>query len=289
MKNGKVALVTGSSTGIGAEVAVGLARDGYDVAVHCNRSFDAAQVVLHDIQQQGVNACLLQGDIGKPDVPERLVRQTVEQLGRLDVLVNNAGVTVIQKPQEMSAAAMDHLYNVDFRGMVLCASAAAKYMMEHQVKGCILFNTSVRAFNAHTNDGVYGGVKAGLNRVIESFAIGLGRYGIRVNGFSPGVTNVTCPGSAEKHSAFYCNSHKFIPLRRNGTAADIADVVSFLASDKAAYITGQVIRVDGGLSIVGAPEHLLDLLDAFDIDDLIDYDKAYLQAIDHEIGQKKMD
>ncbi len=290
MRNGKAALVTGSSTGIGAGIARSLAAAGYDVALHCNSSRAKAEQLQQELAQYGVNTCLLQANIAEPEVPEQLVQKTVEQLGRLDVLVNNAGVTVIQLPGEMSAAAMDHLYHVDFRGMVLGASAAAKYMKENGIYGSILFNTSVRSFNAHSNDAVYGGMKAGLNRVIESFAVNLGRYGIRVNGFSPGVINVSCPvPEDERKSAFYRNTHKFIPLRRNGYAEDIGNAVVFLASEQASYITGQVLRIDGGLSVVGAPEHLVDLLDAFDVDDLTHCDRAYLEAIDAEINQKKMD
>lgn len=271
MRNGKVALVTGSSTGIGAAVAKALARDGYDIALHYNRSPERAQEVQAEIEALGVRTCLLHGDTSDTEVPRRLVRETVEKLGRLDVDVNNAGITRFERLREIKAETMDSMYYLNYRGMILGASEAAKYMVENGVQGTIIFNTSIRGFAPHSNDGVYGGLKAGLNRTIQSFAIDLGRYGIRVNGFSPGVTNVRSPKAEdEQANPFYRNSPKFIPLRRNGYAEDMGDVVSFLASEKASYVTGQVICVDGGLSIVGGAEHLADLFDAYDVADIAD-------------------
>ena len=269
MRNGKVALVTGSSSGIGAAVAKALARDGYDIALHYNRSPERARGVQEEIEAMGVRTCLLHGDTSDAEVPRRLVRETVEKLGRLDVDVNNAGITRIQTPREITAEIMDSMYYLDYRGMVLGASEAAKYMVENGVQGTILFNTSIRSFAPHSSDGVYGGLKAALNRTIQSFAIDLGRYGIRVNGYSPGVTNVRSPKAEDEAlNPFYRDSPKFIPLRRNGYAEDMGNVVSFLASEKASYITGQVICVDGGLSIVGGAEHLPDLFDAYDVQDI---------------------
>jgi NAD(P)-dependent dehydrogenase (short-subunit alcohol dehydrogenase family) len=268
MGNGKVALVTGSSRGIGRGVALAFAKAGYDVAVHHSRSQEAAEKTLADIQALGVKACLLAGDTGFADVPERLVRETVEKLGRLDVLVNNAGITRIEGPLQMTAETTDEIYRVDFRGMILCASAAAKYMVDNNIHGNIIFNTSIRSVSPHGNDVVYGGLKAGLNRVIQSFAVELGPHGIRVNGFAPGITNVWQPEpELEKDNPFYGYSSRFIPLRRNGYAEDMGNVALFLASDAASYVTGQVIFVDGGVSAIGKPEGFFDLEMLFDVAD----------------------
>ena len=153
--------------------------------------------------------------------------------------------------------------------MILGASEAAKYMIENGVQGSILFNTSVRSFAPHSNDSIYGGLKAGLNRTIQSMAVDLGRYGIRVNGYAPGVTNVkSASPEDEQENPFYRVSPKFIPLRRNGYAADMGNAVCFLASEKASYITGQILAIDGGLSAVGAPENIADLFNVFDVCDL---------------------
>ena len=268
MRNGKVALVTGSSKGIGRGIALALAAAGYDVAVHYLNSEKEALGVAEKIEAMGVRTCLLYGDTGDTEVPARLVRETVEKLGRLDVMVSNAGFTVFEGILDITAEKMDALYRVDFRGMILMGQAAARYMAKEGIKGCLLFNTSVRSFSPHCNDGVYGALKAGMNRMIESFAIDLGKYGIRVNGFSPGVTNVRAPQPEnEAVHPFYKDSHRFIPLRRNGYAEDMGGPVVWLASEAASYVTGQIIRVDGGLSVVGAPESFKELADFFDIGD----------------------
>lgn len=278
MRNGKVALVTGSSKGIGRGVALALAKAGYDIAVHYSTSPDEGEKTLEKVKALGVNACLLQGDTGEIEVPARLVKETVEQLGRLDVMVSNAGFTRFEPLLEITPETMDALYRVDFRGMVLMAQAAARYMVENQVRGSLIFNTSIRSFSAHSADGVYGAMKAAMNRIIESFAIDLGRYGIRVNGFSPGVTNVRVPVEDEPNDPFYKNSHRFIPLRRNGHADDMGGPVVWLASDDSSYVTGQIIRVDGGMSVMGVPEHVSDMVNMFDIRD-------WLKFSDEEIDE----
>ena len=287
MRNGKVALVTGSSTGIGAAVAKALAKEGYDIAVHYNRSPERANQVLEEIKSYGVNAVLLQGDTSDPEVPARLVRETVEKLGRLDVDVNNAGITRMGRTRDITVEVMDQLYALNFRGMILGAQEAAKYMIENGVRGSIIFNTSIRAFAPHSSDAIYGGLKAGLNRVIESLAIDLGRYGIRVNGFSPGIINVRSPKPEDEAlNPFYGDSARFVPLRRNGYAEDLGGPVVFLASDAASYITGQVLRVDGGLSIVGGSENISDLFDVYDVADLAkDYEPGKYREKHREFEQ----
>ena len=290
MRNGKVALVTGSSTGIGAACAVALAKAGYDVAVHYSRSKDQAALVEQQVREHGVNSCILCGDTSLAETPERLVRETVEKLGRLDVLVNNAGVTIMEPVRDFTLDTFTTLYNLNYRGMLLGAKAAAQYMVENGVKGSIIFNTSIRGFAPHSNDGAYGGLKAGLNRTIQSFAMDLGRYGIRVNAFSPGVTNVRATDPQdEQESPMYRYAPRFIPLRRNGYAEDMGKAVVFLASDKASYITGQVLCVDGGLSIVGGPENMPDLYNAFDVADIMDaqgFDVEEFRAMNRAYYQK---
>jgi NAD(P)-dependent dehydrogenase (short-subunit alcohol dehydrogenase family) len=274
MGNGKVALVTGSSRGIGRGCAHALAKAGYDVVIHHSKSLEAAEKTLAEVKAMGVRAILLQGDTGELDVPQRLVDETVTQLGRLDVLVSNAGFTRFEGILDISPDIMDSLYKVDFRGMILMAQAAARYMVKNKVKGSIIFNTSIRSFSPHSTDGVYGALKAGMNRVIKSFAVDLGRYGIRVNGFSPGVTNVRVPDpESQAKDPFYRNAHRFIPLRRPGYAADMGGPVVWLASDDSAYVTGQVICVDGGLSAVGVPERMTDMTNLFEVKDWLAVDE----------------
>jgi NAD(P)-dependent dehydrogenase (short-subunit alcohol dehydrogenase family) len=265
MANNKVALVTGSSKGIGRSVALALAKAGYDISVHYAASPEQALESVRDMEAAGAMTCLVQGDTGDAAVPERIVKETVEKLGRLDVIVINAGFTVFETITEMKAETIDRIYSVNFRGMVLCAQAAARYMVGNGVKGSIIFNSSVRSCSAHSNDGIYGSLKAGIDRLIQSMAVDLGRYGIRVNGFAPGVINVRVPEAAEKEHAFYKDSPRFVPLRRNGHPEDCNGVVLFLASEASSYVTGQVIRVDGGVSAMGSPDCFDSMRDYFDL------------------------
>lgn len=265
MRNGKVVLVTGSSRGIGRGVATGFAKVGYDVAVHYCSAREQGETLCGELEALGVRTCLLSGNTGDPEVPGRLVRETIEKLGRLDVLVTNAGIFRDVRLADLTPELIDEVYSVNFRGMILGASAAAAYFLEQKIPGSILINTSVRAFNAHSGDSIYGGLKAGMNRAIESFAIDLGRHGIRVNGFAPGVINISCSKEEEAEHPFYGNTQRYIPMRRNGYVENIADAVVWLASDAASYVNGAVIKVDGGLSVVGAPEDRRDLYDEFDI------------------------
>jgi NAD(P)-dependent dehydrogenase (short-subunit alcohol dehydrogenase family) len=293
MGNGKVAFVTGSSRGIGRGCAHALAKAGYDIVINHSHSLEAAEKTLAEVKAIGVRALILQGDMGEIGVHQRLVDETITQLGRLDVLVNNAGITRFEGILDITPETMDYLYNVDFRGMILMAQAAARYMVKNEVKGSIIFNTSIRSFSPHPTDCVYGALKAGLNRIIKSFAVDLGRYGIRVNGFSPGVTNVWAPDPEdEKKNPFYKNAYRFIPLRRPGYAADMGGPVVWLASDDSSYVTGQVICVDGGLSAVGMPEHYADLTDLYELKDwlVIDedskLDKFFVEIKDKMTSEK---
>ena len=264
----KVALVTGAARGIGRGIALAFAQAGYDVSIHYGHSQEAAVQLQGEIQQLGVRGHIVQGDMEDPETPVRIVSETVHVLGRLDVLVSNAGFFAKDSLASCDVELMDRLYRTNFRGMALCVHAAAAYFRENGILGCILLNTSVRAYCAHVDDCTYGALKEGLNRMISSFALALGPDGIRVNGFAPGVINVTCPErEREAQDSFYGNTHRFIPLRRNGRAADVADPVLFLASEQARYITGTVLQIDGGLSCVGAPEDLLGVRQVFDVTD----------------------
>ena len=269
MENRKVVLVTGSSKGIGRGAALAFAKAGYDVAIHHSSSPDQAQEVRQMVESMGIRACVLQGDTGDASVPARLVQEAIEKLGRLDVFVANAGFFAKESLTELSVELMDRLYRVNFRGMILGAQAAANYFIREKIPGCILINTSVRAVSPHTDDCIYGALKQGMNRAIRSFAMEMGPHGVRVCGFAPGIINVTCPEpERERADEFYANTHRFVPLRRNGYADDMGDAIVFLASDAARYISGTTLMVDGGLSAVGAPEDRVGLHQAFDLDGL---------------------
>ena len=194
----------------------------------------------------------------------------------LDLLVNNAGVNIPLPVQDLTEENFDYLVTLDFRSYVMLMHYAARYMIDHQIQGSIINITSSRGERAYPNAGIYCGIKAGLNRMTEAFALDLSSYGIRVNNVAPGATRIRAkeelldmkngsdtdyfwreefledPKAVEED--FWDVLGRKIPLKRAGRPEDIGRAVAFLASDKASYITGVTLRVDGGLILPGMPE-----------------------------------
>ena len=248
----KRALVTGASRGIGRGVALVLAEDGYDLAIsYCTKSADAQEVARVIRQEHGRTCHVFQADLSQPAVPGGLVAEAAAALGGLDLLVNNAGFTMFDHQLGDDVALIDRLIHVDFRACLLAATAAAKLMMASKTPGSIVTITSSRAERAYPQDAVYGGVKAAMRRTTESLAIRYAPYGIRVNCVAPGATEVSEEPWARD---FYGSLSRKVPLGRVGTPRDIGNAVSWIASEKASYITGITLRVDGGLILPGMPE-----------------------------------
>ena len=247
---GKTALVTGASRGIGKGIALVLASEGYDLAITYSTKKEQAEETAHIIETEHGRKCIVfQASLEMSDVPAVLVTNTVKELGRLDVLVNNAGLSQFADIATMDVETLDILLNLNFRGPVLALQAAANHMIERGIKGNIVFITSSRAERAYPGDGIYGGLKAASVRAVQSFALDLARYDIRVNCVAPGATMVRAP-----QSAFYKDLAPRIPLGRIGPPTDIGNAIAWLVSDKASYITGVNIRIDGGLILPGMPE-----------------------------------
>lgn len=243
-----VVLVTGAGRGIGSVIAVTLAGRGYDVAVHYWDDPDNARRVADRVEQGGGRAVLLEGDLTQDGVPARVVDAAAEAFGRLDALVNNAGVTVLGTVLEIGQDAIDHSYRINFLAPYLCAQRAAQVMTKQGTAGAIVQITSVHQERATDRDSVYGAMKAALARVTESMAYELAPYGIRVNAVAPGRIQTPeykarmVPAQEDAISAA-------IPLGRSGSAEDVAEAVSWLLSGAASYVTGITLRVDGGLNL----------------------------------------
>lgn len=243
---GKSVLVTGSSTGIGTAVAKAFAAAGAKVAVHGNSSREEAEKVVADIKKAGGTAILTMGDVMKTDVVERIIKETVDAFGGLDVLVNNAGSLFKRAAVEQQDDALyDNVTNLNIRSVVSACRIAAPYLRKS--KGCIINTGSIAGHNGGAvGAGLYAGAKAFVHSWTRTMAIELGPDGIRVNCVSPGV--ILTPfherfSTPEKLEGIRAN----IPLRRLGTPEDCAGLYLFLASDKlAGYIHGQVIEVNGG-------------------------------------------
>lgn len=255
----KKALVTGGSRGIGRGIVVCLARAGYDVVFSYNSKEEEAIETKQMAENAGGTCYYHQASLENPGVGQELAHTAIRELGGLDLLVNNAGITVFESILDLSWENVQRLTNLDFLNYLFMAKEAAGYMVEHKVHGSIINITSSRGQRAYPEDAVYGGIKAAINRASQSMALDLAPYKIRVNCVAPGAI---CIRTAEELKAenrtellgFWEQLGPRIPMERNGTPEDIGNAVVWLADEKAGYITGEVLRVDGGLILAGMPE-----------------------------------
>ncbi len=241
----KTALVTGSSRGIGRAIALRLGRDGYAVAVNYRGSAEKAEELAAQIQAEGGSAVALQADVADYEQAGALVAQAVERLGRLDVLVNNAGVTRDRLLAMMSAEDFSEVVRVNLNGCFNATRHAARVMMR-QKSGVIVNISSVIGIHGNAGQANYAASKAGIHGLTLSAAKELGSRGIRVNAVAPGYIQTDMTGALNDEQRQKIAER--IVLGRLGEAGDVAALVGFLCSDAASYITGQIIAVDGGMS-----------------------------------------
>ncbi len=261
MDTNKAAIVTGGSSGIGQGTAIVLAEQGYDVAITYSRNRDGADETKAEIERLGRRCLVYHAALEEKDVAENLVREARKDLGRLDLLVNNAGRDARSSILTATRENLQYIVDTNFIGYLMAAGEAARIMIKDGTAGSIHFVTSTRGESAHPDDFVYGGIKAAINRAAQSLALELSVYKIRVNCIAPGATRVrpqnpppdAKAGDIIKGRPFY-PIEDCIPLGRMGVPRDTGELVAFLASDKGSYITGMVIRVDGGLTLPGQPE-----------------------------------
>ncbi len=242
--SGKVAFVTGASRGIGRATAVRLAQDGAKVALNFASNVAKAEEVKREIEAAGSEAMLLQGDVSKFDVVTDLVNKTVDAWGRLDILVNNAGIARDNLLLKMSEDDFDKVIATNLKGVFNCTKAVTKIMMK-QRGGRIVNMSSVVALRGNVSQANYAAAKAGIIGLTKSAARELASRGVTVNAVAPGFidTDMTAALSEKVKEVLL----KEIPAGRMGTPEDVANAVAFLVSDQAAYITGQVLSVNGGL------------------------------------------
>lgn len=256
----KKAIVTGASRGIGKGIAMCLAAEGYDLAISYASKKEEAEKVAEQIRETYHTQCLIyQASLQEKGAGKALFDQAVSDLGGLDLLVNNAGLTIFESLQEIKEETLDLLINLDFKNYILMMREAANYMIASGTKGNIINITSSRGEQSYPEDGLYGGLKAGLNRAICSFALDVSQYGIRINNVAPGAIRIRTreeliEGGNVAMADFWDELGNRIALGRSGLPEDIGHAVAFLASDKASYITGTTLRVDGGLILPGMPE-----------------------------------
>ncbi|WP_233713328.1 SDR family NAD(P)-dependent oxidoreductase [Lederbergia citri] len=246
----KTALITGASRGIGKGIALELAANGYDILFTYRTAKEEADKVVNMVQKEYGNKCIaLYAELADEKTAMNLVQTSLDILGRLDVVINNAGVTIKSPLSEMDANDINHLLNLNLKAPLLIMKAVAKYMIREQIKGSIINIASTRGKRAYPDDAVYGATKAALIRATESVALECAHFGIRVNCIAPGATKVR--EGNEEHSKKLGGK---IPLKRVGTPKDIGQAVAWLISEQASYITGETIKIDGGLILPGMPE-----------------------------------
>jgi glucose 1-dehydrogenase len=253
---GKNVLVTGGSSGIGQAIAVRFAEHGANVAINYLTSPDEAadtEEQVHDcvqkVRHHGVRDVLVQGDVSKEDDCVRMVQETVDGLGGIDVLVNNAGIQISRPSHELSQADFERVLAVNLRGAFLCAREALKRFLDSGTPGSILNVSSVHQVIPKPEYLGYSVSKGGMQNLTRTLALEYAEHDIRVNGIGPGatVTPINRAWIDDPVKKEQVESH--IPLARAGMADEMAGVAAFLASDDAAYITGQTIFVDGGLTL----------------------------------------
>lgn len=242
----KVALVTGASRGIGRAIAVTLAEAGADVVVNYSGSEEAAKKTASLVEGFGRRALLVRADVSDASQVEEMVKQTIDAFGRVDILVNNAGITRDNLLMRMKEEEFDAVIATNLKGVFNCMKAVSRPMMKQKI-GRIINISSVVATLGNAGQANYVAAKAGVEGLTRSAARELASRNITVNAVAPGfiVTDMTDKLGTETKEQLLSQ----IPLAKLGQPEDVAKAVRFLASDDAAYVTGQTLHIDGGMSM----------------------------------------
>ena len=244
MEEKKVVLITGGARGIGRKVAEVYAKNGYDVVINYVSDKTDVEGIKKEIEKRGVKCTLVKADVSKAEEVEKMVEQAIQEFGKIDVLVNNAGITRDCLLMRMSEEEFDKVIEINLKGTYLVTKQVIKYMMKKR-QGSIINLASVVGVVGNAGQCNYSASKAGIIGFTKSVAKELAARNIRANAVAPGfietdMTNVLKDEIKE-------NINTQIPLKRMGTAKEVAELIYFLGSEKSSYITGQVINVDGGM------------------------------------------
>ncbi|MCJ7520793.1 MAG: SDR family oxidoreductase [Dehalococcoidia bacterium] len=247
----KSAVVTGAGSGIGRAIALALAGMGANVVI-ADIAIDAAEAVVKEIASQGGRAIAVKTDVTDKNEVEKMVNKAIDTFGKIDILVNNAGIIARCSVMDMQEEEFDRTFDVNLKGVMLCSQAAARHMIERK-SGKIVnlgssFSSRASVCNLSGGGADYCASKAAVQALTRSLAMELGPHGINVNAVAPGIVETPMhDGLWEMAEIYYQNS---VPLGRLAAPDDIADVVVFLVTDAARYITGQTIHVNGGQIMV---------------------------------------
>lgn len=241
-----VAIVTGASRGIGKACALRLAQDGYTVVVNYSHSDEKALQTLEEIKSLGGDGMVFKADVSNLDEVKTMVKEVFKTYGSIDVLVNNAGIVRDELLLMLSKDNLDKCFDLNVKGYFYCAQQCALKMFKKK-SGVIINMSSVSGSFALAGQSVYSATKGAVNSMTHTLAKELAPYGIRVNAIAPGFieTEMLDHIPEEKKEEYLKN----IPLHRLGKASEVAALVSTLCKEEMSYVTGQVITVDGGLSL----------------------------------------
>jgi glucose 1-dehydrogenase len=246
--DGKVALVTGGGRGIGRGIAERFAHEGADLVVNYGRSAGAAEEVRRHIESAGRRAVAIQADVGTAEGTRRLVAEAVRHMGKLDVLVNNAGIEKEAPFWEVSEEDYDRVLAVNLKGPFFATQAFVNHLRQTNRPGKVINISSVHEDLPYPNFASYCAAKGGLRMLTRNLAVELGGLGITVNAIAPGAIRTDINAQMIQDPARLNALLHHIPLGRLGVSADVASVATFLASADADYVTGATYFVDGGLT-----------------------------------------
>ena len=244
MEEKKVVFVTGASRGIGKEVALKYAENGYNVVINYASDKTDVESLKKEFEEKNVETIIEKADVTNSNQIEELVKKAIEKFGKIDVLVNNAGITKDNLLMRMSEEEFDKVIEVNLKGTYIVTKAVTKYMMKKR-SGSIINLSSVVGVAGNAGQTNYSASKAGIIGFTKSVAKELASRNIRANAVAPGFIETDM--TAVLSDAVKENIHNQIPLKRMGSAKEVANLIYFLGSDESSYITGQVINIDGGM------------------------------------------
>jgi len=242
--HGRVVLVTGASKGIGAGIAIEAAREGADVIINYCSDRPGAEITLGEVQKTDRKGMVFQADVSKKDEVDKMVAAGIHEFGKIDVLINNAGIALWKPFLELDEANWDRTLDVNLKSVFLCSQAVARHLVAKELPGSIISISSIAAHGALDCLVPYCASKGGMTLVTKAMATELAPYGIRANAVASGTIDIK--RNRDTDGNYPDNWLPFIPMGRVGTVQDVAKPTIFLASDEAAYITGQTFWVDGG-------------------------------------------
>ena len=242
----RAALITGANSGIGRTIVSRLARSGYDVAINFKVDEHSAQALARELQEDGRRAISLYADVGNSSDVDAMFEEILSAFGKIDALVNNAGAQVWKPLLEVEEAEWDRVVTTNLKGCYLCTQRAARNMKQHRSGAIVNIGSGCNKVPFPNLSG-YTASKGGIEMFTKSAAMELGPFDIRVNCIAPGA--IETERTKAEVADFAKSWSALTPLRRIGTTGDVASAVEFLLSEKASFITGQTLAVDGGLFI----------------------------------------